>query len=114
MYDLESFFWVLFWTCIHYTGLGQGRVVPQFERWNYIGTEELAKIKKGEVGDEKDFLRAVEDNFTTYFRPLIPCVNRLRRKVFPSGGRWREPNLKLYDEMKEILRAARHDLEGSD
>lgn len=87
MHDLESFFWVLFWTCIHYTGPGQGRVVPQFERWNYIGTEELAKIKKGEVGDEKDFLRAVEDNFTTYFRPLIPCVNRLRRKVFPSGGR---------------------------
>ncbi|KAL5405119.1 hypothetical protein PMIN04_012422 [Paraphaeosphaeria minitans] len=114
MHDLESFFWVLFWICIHYTGPNQGRVVPQFEKWNYIDTEELAKIKKGEVGDEMDFLKAAQDNFTSYFQPLIPYVNKLRRKVFPGGGRWRVPNLKLYDEMKEILKAARRDLEETD
>ncbi|PVH90119.1 hypothetical protein DM02DRAFT_548401, partial [Periconia macrospinosa] len=48
--------------------------------------------------------------FTPYFQPLIPCVNRLRRKVFPSGVRWRDPNPKLYLEMKEILQAAQDDL----
>lgn len=110
MHDLESFFWVLFWICIYYDGPNKERVVPQFEKWNYIGTEELAKIKKGEVGDERDFLKAVEENFTLYFRPLIPYVNRLRRKVFPGGGRWRDLNPQLYLEIKEILRAARDDL----
>ncbi|KAF3049727.1 hypothetical protein E8E11_010167 [Didymella keratinophila] len=110
MHDLESFFWVLFWICIHYDGPNQGRIVPQYEKWNYIDTKELAKLKKGEVGDESDFLGTAEATFTPYYQSLIPCVNRLRRKVFPDGGRWRVPNPKLYLEMKEILRAARDDL----
>jgi Fungal protein kinase len=47
MHDLESFFWVLFWICIHYNGPYQGsRVVPKFDKWNYVDTEELAKLKK--------------------------------------------------------------------
>ncbi|KAH8726801.1 hypothetical protein GQ44DRAFT_758368 [Phaeosphaeriaceae sp. PMI808] len=112
MHDLESFFWVLFWICIHYEGPNTGRVVPQFERWNYIDTKELAELKKGEVDDERDFLRAAEENFTSYFQPLIPWVNRLRRKVFPNGGRWRDQNAKLYADMKEILRAAQDELKG--
>ncbi|PZD23186.1 HTH-Tnp-Tc3-2 domain containing protein, partial [Pyrenophora tritici-repentis] len=110
MHDLESFFWVLFWICIHYDGPSKGRVVPQFEKWNYIDTEELAKLKKGEVGDESDFLRTARVTFTPYYQSLIPYVNRLRRKVFPNGGRWRVPNPKLYSEMKEILQAAQDDL----
>ncbi|KAI1508044.1 hypothetical protein KJE20_03562 [Pyrenophora tritici-repentis] len=110
MHDLESFFWVLFWICIHYDGPSEGRVVPQFEKWNYIDTDELAKLKKGEVGDESDFLKTAKATFTPYYQSLIPYVNRLRRKVFPNGGRWRVPNPKLYSEMKEILRAAQDDL----
>jgi hypothetical protein len=46
MHDLESFFWVLFWICIHYNG-SQGGVVQQFDKWNYANTEELAKLKLG-------------------------------------------------------------------
>ncbi|KAL5430091.1 hypothetical protein PMIN06_012610, partial [Paraphaeosphaeria minitans] len=114
MHDLESFFWVLFWICVHYTGPSQGRTVPRFDKWNYLDAEELAGAKKGVVDDERDFLRIAGETFTPYYQPLIPCINKLRRKVFPGGGRWRDPNPKLYDEMKEILRAARHDLEGSD
>jgi hypothetical protein len=50
-HDLESFFWVFFWICIHYAGpREESRVVPRFEKWNYANTEELAKIKKGMVG----------------------------------------------------------------
>lgn len=62
------------------------------------------------MGDERDFLKAAEENFTPYLQPLIPYVNRLRRKVFPDGGRWRNPNPKLYLDMKEILRVAQYDL----
>ncbi|KKZ59808.1 hypothetical protein EMCG_00851 [[Emmonsia] crescens] len=76
MHDLESFFWVLFWMCIHYDGPGKGRVVKQFEKWNYMDTEELAHAKKGIVTDEGDFLRITEDHFTPYYQSLIPCVNR--------------------------------------
>ncbi|KAF2022813.1 hypothetical protein EK21DRAFT_105609 [Setomelanomma holmii] len=63
MHDLESFFWVLFWICIHYDGPSGGRVVPQFEKWNYIDTEELAKLKKGEVeGSESKAVLRYEGN----------------------------------------------------
>ena len=110
MHDLESFFWVLFWICIHYDGPSQQSIVPRFDKWNYLDAEELAASKKGVVDDERDFLKTAEENFTPYYQPLIPCVNRLRRKVFPGGGRWRVPNPKLYLDMKEILRAARDDL----
>jgi serine/threonine protein kinase len=48
MHDLESFFWVLFWICIHYEGPGQERVVPRFDKWNFVkDMEELAGMKLG-------------------------------------------------------------------
>ncbi|KAF1841393.1 uncharacterized protein K460DRAFT_318276 [Cucurbitaria berberidis CBS 394.84] len=109
MHDLESFFWVLFWICIHYSG-SQGRVVPQFDRWNYADTEELAKLKLGTVSDKDIFRKTTQEHFTKYYQPLIPCIDRLRRRVFPGGGRWRDPNPELYTEMKNILRAAHDEL----
>lgn len=112
MHDLESFFWVLFWICIHYHAPNKERVVKRFDKWNYVDTEELAEIKKGVIGDERDFLKTVEATFTPYYQPLIPYVNRLRRKVFPDGRRWRDPNPRLYVEMKEILWTARDELKG--
>uniref|UniRef100_A0A0B7KKI9 EKC/KEOPS complex subunit BUD32 n=1 Tax=Bionectria ochroleuca TaxID=29856 RepID=A0A0B7KKI9_BIOOC len=57
MHDLESFFWVLFWICIHYNGPNDGKPVPRFEKWNYVDTDELAELKKGEIADEEDFLK---------------------------------------------------------
>ena len=107
MHDLKLFFWVLFWICIHYNGPDESSVVPRFERWNYIDTEELASDKKGVVADESDFLEMTEGYFTSYFHTLSPWVNRLRRKVFPNGERWKKPSLELYALMKEILREAR-------
>jgi len=110
MHDLESFFWVLFWICIHYNGPGKDIGPTEFESWNYDGDDKLADLKKGQVSDEGDFIKRAEKNFTPYYQPLIPWVNRLRRKVFPSGERWKTPNPDLYFEMKSILREARKDL----
>jgi hypothetical protein len=109
MHDLESFFWVLFWICIHYNG-SQERVVPRFDKWNFADTEELATMKLGIVSDDAIFHKTAQEYFTEHYQPLIPYVNRLRRKVFPNGGRWRDPNSKLYLDMKEILQAARDEL----
>ncbi|KAH7016362.1 uncharacterized protein B0I36DRAFT_396657 [Microdochium trichocladiopsis] len=131
MHDLESFFWVLFWICIHYNPDANNprsrskdlaadpdenpissplsRVVPEFDQWNYISMEVLANEKKGRVSHEGDFIRFAEENFTPYYQPLIPWVNRLRKVVFPSGGRWEKEDAGLYVRMKEILGAAQKD-----
>jgi Fungal protein kinase len=110
MHDLESFFWVLFWICIHYAGPnGESRVVKRFDKWNYADTEELAEIKKGVVVHEKDFIKMVTENFTRYYQPLIPWVNRLRKVVFPNGERWEKEDRMLYSQIKEVLQKAMQD-----
>ncbi|KAF2468324.1 uncharacterized protein BDR25DRAFT_335443 [Lindgomyces ingoldianus] len=103
MHDLESFFWVLFWTCIHCTGPSGRRRVSKFEAWNFESTENLAKIKKGSVDEEDKFTKEVEENVTTYCTPLIPCVQELRKVVFPEGKRWLKEDRQLYSRMKSIL-----------
>ncbi|KAJ5475340.1 hypothetical protein N7539_008406 [Penicillium diatomitis] len=109
MHDLESFFWVIFWICIHYEGPGKGRVVARFDKWNFVDTDELAGMKKGEISDEADFVKSANEYFTEYYRPLIPCINTLRKAVFPNGRRWAKEDPGLYDRMKAILRGARED-----
>ncbi len=110
MHDLESFFWVLFWICIHCDGPGEGTVVAQFDKWNYANTEELARLKKGEICDEGDFIKAAEENFTPYYQPLVPWVNKLRKVVFPNGRRWEREDSGLYTRMRGILEEARKGL----
>ncbi|KAH8690351.1 hypothetical protein GQ44DRAFT_833064 [Phaeosphaeriaceae sp. PMI808] len=113
MHDLKSFFWVLFWICIHYDGPGKDAGPTEFECWNYESSQKLAELKKGLISDERDFLKTMETKFTSYYKPLVVHVNRLRRKVFPNGGRWRDPNPQLYLEMKEILQVAKNELKES-
>lgn len=109
-HDLESFFWVLFWICIHYSEPDKkARVVPQFEEWNYVDMEKLAKLKLGTISDEEIFLNTVKENFTLYYEPLIPWVNRLRRVVFPGGGRRKVEDRELFSLMKAVLGKARDD-----
>jgi hypothetical protein len=110
MHDLESIFWVLFWICIHYGGPNQERVVPQFDKWNYVDMEELAKLKLGTVAKEAIFMKTITDNFTSYFEPLIPWVNRLRKIVFPRDRPHEQNDERLYPRMKGILREACEDL----
>jgi hypothetical protein len=110
MHDLESFFWVFFWICIHYNGPNEkSRVVSRFEKWNYVDMEELAELKKGTVSHEGDFKKTMDENFTPYYHLLRPLMNRLRKVVFPNGGRWEKDDIGLYSRMKKILQEARED-----
>ncbi|KAJ8131900.1 hypothetical protein O1611_g1727 [Lasiodiplodia mahajangana] len=115
MHDLESFFWVLFWICIHDNGPHEkkrlGKVLPEFDQWNYVETNVLADLKKGCVSHEADFIKASTKEFAPYYQPMVPWVNRLRKVVFPNGGRWEGDDEKLYAQMKEILRRAQEDPE---
>ena len=107
MHDLESFFWVLFWICIHCDGLDEEgkvkrKVVPQYENWNYAGTEELADSKGGLVIEEERFNKATA-GFTNTFQSLAACVRDLRQYVFPNGKRWLGENKELYSRMKTVF-----------
>lgn len=66
-HDLESFFWVLFWICIHCKGPFETRIVAQFDKWNYLDKEALAELKKGKVVHEGDFIRTAAQSFTPYY-----------------------------------------------
>ena len=110
MHDLESFFWVLFWVCLHWDGPGKKRrIVKEFEDWNYLPTEKLASEKAGRIS--KRLYELVEEKFTSYCKPLIPCVRGLHDVIFPGGVPWSRENRGLYQEIEGILRKARKDSE---
>jgi hypothetical protein len=88
MHDLESFFWVLFWICVHYNAPGKEVGPTEFESWNYESNNKLVRSKVGTIGDESIFLKIAEENFTSSYQPLVQCANRLRKVVFPNGEKW--------------------------
>jgi Fungal protein kinase len=58
MHDCESFFWVLFWICIHHDRMNkERRTVQRFDKWNYVDAEELSGMKLGVIADEDFFAR---------------------------------------------------------
>ena len=59
MHDLESFFWVLFWICIHWDGRDKKRRESDFEDWNYLSTKKLAREKTGQIS--KGIFNTVDD-----------------------------------------------------
>ncbi|KAL8699985.1 MAG: hypothetical protein Q9201_005694 [Fulgogasparrea decipioides] len=112
MHDLESFFWVPFWVCIHWDGPGQEiRKVKEFEEWNKKRIKELAEIKIGKVSEEDGFDKEMRDNFSEYCKPLIPCMQELRKVVFPGGKRWLSEDRELYSRTTDVLEKAREHLE---
>ena len=82
----------------------ESRVVPRFEKWNYVDTEELAGMKLGVVAVENVFMKTITDNFTPYYKPLILFLNGLRKIVFPRDRPWEEEDEELYSRMRENFR----------
>ena len=111
MHDLESFFWVLLWICIHYTGPGKElHDVADFKDWNYESTAKLANSKKGLVSEEKDFDEMMSVSVTGYCKDLVPCVKELWKIIFPGGKRWTTEDRSLYTQMKAVIEKARDNL----
>lgn len=113
MHDLESFFWVIFWICIHNDGPDRSRFVRDYEKWNFMTMDDLAEFKKGIVSHEGDFLSRTE-SFMEFYQPLKPWVNRLRKLVFPNGARWEKEDTGLYTRMRALLGTACENLGGLD
>jgi len=107
MHDLESFFCVLFWICIHYNGPNEPPIYESgFEQWNSMTTEDLAKMKSGTIVEEATFLKTMLTYATPYFQPLIPWLEELRKVVFPNDKKWRVEVEGLYEGMRDVLRKA--------
>lgn len=104
MHDLESFFWVLFWICIHWNGPGEKAKKSGFEDWNYLSTEKLASEKAIRVS--KRLFDLVADKSTAYCKPLINCVKELHEVVFPEGVARLEEDRGLYAQMRSVLEKA--------
>jgi len=68
--------------------------------WNYVGTDQLARMKLGVVAEEAIFMETITGNFMPYYQPLIPLLNRLRKTLFPRRKREDE---ELYSRMRKII-----------
>ncbi|KAL7784943.1 hypothetical protein V8C37DRAFT_394987 [Trichoderma ceciliae] len=102
MHDLESFFWVLFWICVHYDGPNKA-CKPKLDRWNFMYDDDLAGAKLAMIYESEWFCQCAKSTFTPFYEPLIPLMDQLRDVVFPNGRPWKRPNEELYSTMREIL-----------
>jgi serine/threonine protein kinase len=109
MDDLESMFWLLFWICVHYSGPDGSPVQSTYyEDWNFFSPMQLGTLKAGTVINP-NFLSNAYKDFTDFYRPLAPCVDKLRSGVFPNGVCWQQEDRNLYKKMQDVLRAAMED-----
>ncbi|KAG6141225.1 hypothetical protein E4U28_003132 [Claviceps purpurea] len=119
LHDLESFFWVLLWICIHYGKSGnESRVMPKYEKWHYVDNDDLNCRKKNTLTRHADFKNAAND-FMPYYKPLEPWINELREllpqvvqvsgMVFCEGKLPKSPGDDLYLKMIKTLQKAQQD-----
>jgi len=82
----------------------------EYKEWNFRSPKKLAGDKIRLVSArEQDFLYRINTDFTDYYAPLVPWMNRLRREVFPTGHRWTEQDPSLYNHMRDVLERAMRD-----
>ena len=104
LHDLESFFWVLFWICVHCEGpSGQGKMryrhIEEFEKWNHVDPQPLAVAKGGTIS----LLNRRKDIFSEYRQPLVACLVELSKAICADGPAKIPESENLYDEMKRFL-----------
>ncbi|KAF8958358.1 hypothetical protein BDZ97DRAFT_1762234 [Flammula alnicola] len=91
-HDLESFFYVLLWICWHYAGPNNAErqnfdiMQTHIKTWIAADTfEEVGDIKGLAMTSAAGaFDKAILRLFAPYFEDLKPCVEKLRKKMFPE------------------------------
>ncbi|KAG5990186.1 hypothetical protein E4U52_004874 [Claviceps spartinae] len=122
LHDLESFFWVLLWICIHHGKSGKSsRRSPRFAKWNYFNDLDLLVDKQSVIFSHSDFTEFAKREFMPYYKPLIPYVIELRGmlayiaelpgKVFKTSTPLKKTGPELYSQMVNVLRKAQEDPE---
>ena len=112
MHDLESFFWVFFWICVHYEGLNidgrMGERRTDFEGWNYLNPDTLAEAKSGRKSSM--MFPLTDQKVTKYCTPLLPCLKELHGVLFPGHTPRQQEDHDLYAEMIQVFNKAKNDI----
>ena len=112
MHDLESFFWVFFWICVHYEGLNKhGKTCErrtEFEEWNYENPQKLATTKIGTISSRMFGL--VDKEVTKHCASLLPCLKELHGVVFPGDTARQKEDHGLYEKMIQVFTKAKSDI----
>ena len=112
MHDLESFFWVFFWICVHYEDPDEDGKMRErrtdYETWNYLTPKALAMQKSGMIS--LDMFPTVDEDLTKYCAPLLPCLKELHGVVFPGHTTRQGEDEDLYEEMIQVFRKAKSDI----
>jgi hypothetical protein len=104
VHDLESFFWVLFWLCVHYPPDQLEGTGGHYESWNYMPPSQLADSKFAILHDNDGWDQRM-GHVTPYYASLRPCLRRLRDLLAtPAQG-----DRGLYAKMKGVLADAMED-----
>jgi len=61
----------------------------------------------GLVLEDDGFHKEMNVNFSGHCKPLIPCMQELRKEVFPGGKRRLSEDRELYSRVADILERAR-------
>ncbi|RPA74187.1 hypothetical protein BJ508DRAFT_215593 [Ascobolus immersus RN42] len=108
VHDYESFFWVLFWICVSYERPGIEKLGPNAHlcsNWSYISFHDLSNTKYGLIREDV-FSRRTEEHVDDFYKPLIPCLKRMRKALFHEGRFLKAKNdhAGLYDELLHAIR----------
>ncbi|KAF8958371.1 hypothetical protein BDZ97DRAFT_2061763 [Flammula alnicola] len=91
-HDLESFFYVLLWICWHYAGPNnaerQNFDIMETDIKTWIAAKTFGQVGRSKAGvmtsSAGAFDLIVLRLFAPYFEDLKPCVEKLRKKMFPE------------------------------
>ncbi|KAA1107311.1 hypothetical protein PGT21_009769 [Puccinia graminis f. sp. tritici] len=104
--DLESFFWVLIWICIHYPKGDRTR--SNLTGWNELDLETLKHTKRDLLAHPDE----LTDKFTQLYKeskPLITCVHEFA-KIMGHDYVREEESETLYYQILDILQQAQKKL----
>ncbi|KAH9455347.1 hypothetical protein Pst134EA_022817 [Puccinia striiformis f. sp. tritici] len=105
--DLESFFWVLVWICIHYP-VDQSGPSSNLENWYSQAARDLGAIKKFYISP----LHFLTDHFKPLYKksvPLLKCVAQFAEIISDPLVR-KIPVNSLYNQILETLQLAQEKL----
>ncbi|KAH9448198.1 hypothetical protein Pst134EB_022184 [Puccinia striiformis f. sp. tritici] len=104
--DLESFFWVLIWICIHYPK--HQRTTPNLTDWNQTPMETLLQIKRGFLAHPRDLTA----KFTPLYKQskaLITCV-LLFAEIMAGPSVRKLDSALLYHQILRIFKQAQREM----
>ncbi|EFP93001.1 FunK1 12 [Puccinia graminis f. sp. tritici CRL 75-36-700-3] len=109
--DLESFFWVFIWICIHYPD-DQRKGLSEVTHWNQYTPEGLGASKSGYL-THPGFLTK---HFTPQYQqsqPLLDCVTRFA-KIMSNEQIREQKSAILYQQILKNLQQAQEELRKED